>query len=94
MIELVKVVPSHLYGKKYDAHFKVDGRTRVVPFGQAGADDYTKTHDDAQKSRYRERHKNDNLNDPTSAGSLSWWILWSDKTLRGGVQNYRRHFGI
>lgn len=94
MIELVKVVPSHLYGKKFDAHFRVDGREKVVPFGAAGMDDYTKTKDDAQKARYRERHKNDNLNDPTSAGSLSWWILWSAPTFQGGVKNYRRHFGI
>lgn len=93
-MRLVKVVPSHLATKKYDAHFIVDGRERVVPFGARGMDDYTKTHDDKQKERYRTRHKNDNLNDPTSAGSLSWWILWSAPTIRGGILNFKRHFSV
>ena len=94
MITLTKIVPSHRKTKKYDAHFVVDGRTRVVPFGAAGYEDYTQTHDGEQRERYRERHKHDNLSDPTSAGSLSWWILWSAPSVRGGVRNYREHFSL
>jgi hypothetical protein len=94
MITLTKVVPSHIPSKKYDAHFVVDGRTRVVPFGAAGYEDYTQTRDGEQRERYRTRHKHDNLNDPTSAGSLSWWILWTEPTVRKGILAYRRHFGL
>ena len=94
MVTLTKVVPSHLPDKKYDAHFVSDGRTKVVPFGAAGYDDFTKTHDGEQRERYRTRHKHDNLKDPMSPGSLSWWILWSSSTVRGGIQAYRRHYNV
>ena len=29
-----------------------------------------------RRERYRLRHKNDKINDPTSSGFLSWWFLW------------------
>ena len=29
-----------------------------------------------RRERYRLRHKNDKINDPTSSGFFSWWFLW------------------
>ena len=94
MVTLTKVVPSHISSKKYDAHFVVDGRPRVVPFGAKGMDDFTLTGDTEQKERYRARHAKDNLDDPTSPGALSWWILWTAPTVRGGIRRYKQHFGL
>jgi hypothetical protein len=61
---------------KYIAEFN-DGKR--VPFGAAGYDDYTITHDQEQRRRYIKRHSaHENFNDPKTAGALSRWILWGD----------------
>jgi hypothetical protein len=94
-MKLIKIVPSAKAGKKYDAHFLTDkNRTKVVSFGSAGMDDFTKTHDIAQRDRYRSRHGGDNLTDPTSPGALSWYVLWTAPSVRGGIANYKRRFGL
>jgi len=45
------------------------------------------------KKAYQARHKGDKLSSPHSAGSLSWYILWSAPTLAGGIKNYEKRFG-
>ena len=90
-------------GKKWVA--KTDGKT--VHFGQDGARDYTlmsskgsqfyladKKERDKVKDAYQARHKGDNLNDPYSPGSLSYYLLWTAPTLRGGIRNYEKRFGV
>ena len=94
MVTLVKVLPSERATKKYDAHFLVDGRPRVVSFGAKGYDDFTLTGDTEQRDRYKARHAKDNLDDPLSPGALSWWILWTATSVRGGVKRFRQHFGV
>ena len=87
----MKIVPSHLKGKKYDAVFE-DGK--VVPFGAAGMDDYTKTGDKEQRERYRTRHAKDlKTNDPQKPGYLSYYLLWGDSTsLTANLTAYRKRF--
>lgn len=95
MVKLVKIVRSAKADKKYDAHFITDkNRTKVVSFGSAGMDDFTKTKDVDQRARYRNRHKGDNLTDPMSAGSLSWYVLWTATSVREGIANYKARFGL
>jgi hypothetical protein len=76
---------------KYVAHFS-DGRKTA--FGAKGMDDYTKTHDEEQRARYRQRHKKDlATKDPYRAGFLSYYILWGDSTsLRRNLREYNTHF--
>lgn len=58
-------------------------------------DDYTKTHDEAQRERYRARHAKDLLGDPTRAGYLSYYILWGNSTnLRQNIQAYKKKFNL
>ena len=65
MPKLLKIVPSHLPEKKLDAVFQMEsGRTKTVPFGARGMDDYTLTKDKEQRERYRARHKGDTLTNP------------------------------
>lgn len=95
MPKLIKIVKSVKPDKKYDAHFITDkNRTKIVSFGSAGMDDFTKTRDEDQKARYRNRHSKDNLDDPMSAGSLSWYVLWSAPTVKGGITNYKSRFNL
>lgn len=97
MTKLVKLKPSHLAEKKYDAVFETDaGRTKTVPFGAAGMDDYTITHDKEQRERYRTRHKKDlATGDPTRPGLLSYYILWGQSTsIMSNLAAYRKKYNL
>lgn len=87
----VIISPSTRKDKKYMAIFK----DKVVHFGQKGASDYTIHKDDERKNAYIKRHeKNENWNDPHSAGALSRWILWNKKTLQESINDYKRRFNF
>jgi hypothetical protein len=86
--------------KKYVATFETDsGRKKTIRFGAAGIDDYTLTHDKAQRERYRTRHRKDlttaSAQSGASAGALSWYILWGDSTsIQENIRHYKTHFGL
>ena len=82
--------------KKLMAVFSLDnGRTRTTHFGLSGADDYTKTKDKAQRSRYLARHRrNENWNAPMTAGALSRWILWSATSRSLALSKYKKRFNL
>jgi hypothetical protein len=91
-MKLLSVTPSQKPEKKLDATFQTDtGRTKTVSFGAKGMEDYTKTHDKAQRERYLNRHKkNENWSKPDSAGALSRWILWGGSTsLMKNISDYK-----
>tara|TARA_R110001632_G_scaffold102523_3_gene210800 strand:- start:1004 stop:1321 length:318 start_codon:yes stop_codon:yes gene_type:complete len=46
------------------------------------------------RSAYRKRHAGDNLNNPFSPGALSYYLLWSAPTLKGGAKEYEKKFNI
>jgi len=86
---------SHKPEKKFDAVFNDDGHIKVVPFGAAGYDDFTKTKNEDQKARYINRHQaNENFNDPKSPGSLSRWILWNKPSLQESIKDFKKRFHI
>jgi len=93
----VVIKSSTKAGKKMMATFSNSkgGRTRTIHFGQAGADDYTRTRDKAQRSRYISRHRrNENWSVPDTAGSLSRWILWHRETRAASINAYKKRFGL
>lgn len=96
MVKKMVVKKSNKAGKKLMAVFEIDGRKKTTHFGSAGMDDYTKTKDKEQRSRYRQRHKKDlTTKDPTRAGYLSYYILWGDSTsVRENVRKYKSRFGF
>ena len=97
MVKLLSVKPSSKPEKKYDAKFESDsGREKTTSFGARGMDDYTKTHDVAQRERYRGRHQKDlSTGDATSAGHLSYYLLWGESTsLMKNLRDYRRKFNV
>ena len=97
-MKLLDVVKSDRPGKKLKATFKDDatGRTRTTHFGAAGMDDYTRTGDKDQRTRYRTRHRKDlTTGDPTRAGFLSYYLLWGDsQSLATNVSAYRKRFHL
>ena len=46
------------------------------------------------KKNYQRRHKKDNLDNPFSAGALSYYLLWNKKTLRNSLKDYENKFNI
>jgi hypothetical protein len=96
-MKLISVTKSDRPGKKLMAKFETDsGRSRTTHFGASGMDDYTKTHDKAQRERYRTRHKKDlETGDPTRAGFLSYYILWGASTsLSENIASFKRKFKL
>lgn len=89
-MKLVKIEKSPLKTKKYRAYFDNDKHT---DFGAAGYEDYTMHKNPDRADLYRRRHKKDlETNDPTRAGYLSYYILWSAPTLEQGIQTYKNKF--
>ena len=81
---------------KYDAIFtRKDGTTKTVHFGDNRYEDYTQHHNKMRRALYIKRHqKNENWNDPESAGSLSRHILWGDSTnIHKNIRDFRNKFG-
>jgi hypothetical protein len=92
----VVIKKSNKEGKKLMAIFTLEnGRTRTIHFGAEGMTDYTLSKDDERKKRYLARHrKNENWNNPLSAGALSRWILWNKKTRGASISDYKRRFNL
>jgi len=65
-------------GKRYMATY---ANGTVVHFGQSGGKTYIDEKDKAKREAYLKRHeKNENWDDPYSAGALSRWLLWGEYT--------------
>ena len=89
MTEII-ITKSDKKNKKYDA--RIDGK-RTVSFGAAGMSDFTKHKDPERKQRYLNRHKkNENWNDPTTAGFYSRWITWNKPTISESVKDTNNKF--
>ena len=83
--------------KKLMAVFSKKGsnRTKATHLGAAGMSDYTKHRDKERRQRYLDRHRaNENWNNPTSAGSLSRYILWNKETRASSISDYKNRFGF
>lgn len=69
--------------------------TKHVPFGAAGYEDLTQHRNYLRRSLYLARHrKNENWNDPQTAGALSRWILWETPNLTVNVRRFKQRFGL
>ena len=93
----VVIKKSDKAGKKLQAVYtRENGRKKTIHFGSAGMDDYTITKDKAQRKRYLDRHrKNENWNNPESAGALSRWILWGNSTSRQeNIRSFKSKFKL
>lgn len=81
---------------KWVGVFEDEGRTKHVPFGAVGYQDFTQHKDKLRRARYLMRHRSrEAWNDPKTAGSLSRWLLWGDSTnLQTNVSSFRRRFSL
>ena len=71
------------------------GRSKVTHFGATGYEDFTIHKDVARRQRYLDRHKNkEEWSDPTTAGALSRWILWTTPTLAASIADFKKRFKL
>lgn len=102
LISISKLPLNSSKKKKMKAVFR-NIRTRknkTVYFGGKGYGDYTiynktkgKVYADMKKKNYLARHrKNENWENPITAGSLSRYILWNKRTLKASIEDYIRRF--
>jgi len=96
MVKLYAIRESEKKGKKFDAVFRdKEGGEKVVSFGQAGADDFTKTKDEEAKRLYLIRHrKNESWDKPMTPGALARWVLWNKPTLKESIADYKKRFDL
>jgi len=99
-MELISISKANDGKHKLVATFKntKTGRTRKTKFGATGYGDYTifpESEREQRRKNYRSRHAKDNITDPTSAGALSWYILWGGTpSLKTNITSYIKHFGL
>jgi len=93
--QFIRLEKSTNKNKRYDAYFKVDGKQKKVSFGSSKHENYTIHKDKERRERYRQRHKNDLINVPTTPGALSWYLLWGESTsLADNINKYKTKFGV
>jgi hypothetical protein len=100
-MKLISIKPASNGKNKYTATFDNDGRTKTTHFGAAGYKDFiqyskqSKEEATMRKASYLARHKKtENWNDPTSAGSLSRYILWGEPTLAASIKSFKNKFSL
>lgn len=78
--------------KKYDV-YKDD--KYITSFGALGYEDYTIHKDEERKKRYIQRHKkNENWNDPNTAGFWALNLLWNKPTIKESIKDIENRFNI
>lgn len=92
----VTITRSDRPEKRMKAVFSDDGKkVKTVHFGLKGGSTYIDHKDDKKKDAYIARHKvNENWNDPMTAGSLSFHILWNKKTLGASIADFKKKFNL
>jgi len=86
----IVISPSDKPNKKFEA--RIDGK-KSIHFGARGASDFTIHKDPERKERYIDRHsKNEDWNNPLTAGFYSRWILWNKPSLMESIRDTNRRF--
>ena len=82
--------------KRYKAIFyDEDGnKIKTTQFGSSSHENFTIHRDKQRRELYRKRHANDKIDEPMTAGALSWWILWNKEDFKQSIRDYGKRFKI
>ena len=92
----LNIVQATSNNKKYNAVITKDDKTiKIIPFGDNRYEDFTQHHNKRRRELYILRHeKNENWNDPETAGALSRYILWGNsKKIDTNIKEFKKKFG-
>jgi len=68
---------------------------KKINFGDDRYEDYTQHGDPKRKALYIQRHKkNEDWNNPLTAGFWSRYLLWEKPTIEEAIDNIKKRFGI
>ena len=70
--------------------YKVRAGNKTIHFGATGYEDFTTHKDPKRKARYLARHKNENWDDPETAGFWARYILWNKDTIKDSIADLGR----
>ena len=91
-LKLLSIRKSTRQNKKWVARFSDGTETH---FGDNRYSDFTMHKNKLRKQAYIHRHqKNENWNDPTTAGALSRYILWNLPTIEASIRDYKKRFSL
>jgi len=98
-MKLISIVKSPRPEKKWRATFEHEGDTGTTTFhtdfGATGYLDQTQSKDAYRAMLYRARHKKDlETNNPSKAGYLSYYVLWSGPNFDENVRKYKKRFHL
>lgn len=93
----VEIKKSTRAGKKMMAIFYDNNKkVKAIHFGDTNYQHYTEGHlNEQRRQQYIDRHrKSEDWNNPMTAGTLSMYILWSEKTLGNAIAKYKKKFNL
>lgn len=93
----VEIKKSTRAGKKMMAIFYENGiKIKTTHFGDTNYQHYTGGHLNEERRRnYIDRHrKSEDWGNYKSAGSLSLYILWMERTMDKAIANYKKKFKL
>jgi hypothetical protein len=94
-LKLLFIRKSPRPDKKFVAKFIKNGKPITTHFGAKGYSDFTMHGDPKRKQKYLRRHRPaEDWSDPTSAGTLSRYILWNKKSFSESLRAYKRKFKL
>jgi hypothetical protein len=95
-MKLIRIIRSPNPDKKWEAQFLLDnGKIRKTSFGAAGSLDETIGAGSEKARQYRARHAVDlRTGDPTRAGYLAYYILWSGPNMTQNITAYKKRFNL
>ena len=79
--------------KKYKKNGAVIDSKKTISCGAKGASDMTQHKDPERKQRYIKSHKkNENWNDPKTAGFYAKHVLWNKPTLKASIADLNKQY--
>ena len=86
----IVISPSDKPAQKFEA--RIYGK-ESIHFGAKRMSDFTIHKDPERKNRYLDRHsKNEDWNNPLTAGFYARWLLWNNPTLKDCIADTNRQF--
>jgi len=87
------ITQSNRKDKRYLATFNNGTK---IHFGQKNGQTYIDHGDKEKRDAYLKRHqKNEDWNDPYTAGALSRWILWGDSSnINNNIKYFKQRFKL
>ena len=94
-MKVIKLSKANDNKHKYIVTIDIDGKEKNIKFGAYGMEDFTIHGDDGRKELYISRHKkNENWNDPLTAGFWSRWLLWNKPTIKASMIDIKKRFNL